>query len=39
MSPWALQVVELRDGKIGELTFFLATKTLFPLFGLPPRLD
>ena len=38
-EPWALQVVELRDGAIGELTFFLATDTLFPLFGLPPRLD
>jgi RNA polymerase sigma-70 factor (ECF subfamily) len=38
-SPWALQVVELRDGRIGELTFFLGTETLFPLFGLPPRLE
>jgi RNA polymerase sigma-70 factor (ECF subfamily) len=38
-EPWALQVVELRDGKIGELTFFLGTETLFPLFGLPARLD
>jgi RNA polymerase sigma-70 factor (ECF subfamily) len=38
-EPWALQVVELRDGKIGELTFFLSTQTLFPLFGLPPRLE
>ncbi|MGH3262631.1 MAG: RNA polymerase subunit sigma-70, partial [Trebonia sp.] len=37
--PWALQVVELRDGAIGELTFFLATQALFPLFGLPARLD
>jgi RNA polymerase sigma-70 factor (ECF subfamily) len=36
-EPWALQVLELRDGKIGELTFFLATDTLFPLFGLPDR--
>jgi RNA polymerase sigma-70 factor, ECF subfamily len=34
-EPWALQVVELRDGAIGELTFFLDTETLFPLFGLP----
>ena len=34
-EPWALQVVELRDGVIGEITFFLSTKTLFPLFGLP----
>jgi RNA polymerase sigma-70 factor (ECF subfamily) len=38
-EPWALQVVEIADGKIGELTFFLETDTLFPLFGLPPRLD
>ena len=38
-EPWAVQVVELRDGKIGEITFFLATDTLFPLFGLPPRVD
>jgi RNA polymerase sigma-70 factor (ECF subfamily) len=34
-EPWALQVVEVRDGRIGELTFFLDTETLFPLFGLP----
>jgi RNA polymerase sigma-70 factor (ECF subfamily) len=38
-EPWALQVLELRDGGIGELTFFLDTERLFPLFGLPPRLD
>jgi len=38
-EPWALQVLEFADGKIGELTFFLDTETLFPLFGLPPRLD
>ena len=38
-EPWALQVVEIEDGRIGELTFFLDTETLFPLFGLPPRLD
>ena len=24
---------------VAELTFFLGTETLFPLFGLPPRLD
>ena len=34
-EPWALQVVELSAGKIAELTFFLDTETLFPLFGLP----
>jgi RNA polymerase sigma-70 factor (ECF subfamily) len=38
-DPWALQVLEISDGRIGELTFFLDTETLFPLFGLPPRLD
>jgi RNA polymerase sigma-70 factor (ECF subfamily) len=38
-DPWALQVLEVEKGKIAELTFFLDTDTLFPLFGLPPRLD
>ena len=38
-DPWALQVIQLRDGRIGELTFFLDTERLFPLFGLPSRLD
>ena len=34
-EPWALQVLEIEDGKIVELTFFLDTATVFPLFGLP----
>jgi RNA polymerase sigma-70 factor (ECF subfamily) len=38
-EPWALQVVELSGGRIVEFTFFLGTETLFPLFGLPARLD
>jgi RNA polymerase sigma-70 factor (ECF subfamily) len=38
-EPWALQVLEISDGRIVELTFFLGTETLFPLFGLPARLD
>jgi RNA polymerase sigma-70 factor, ECF subfamily len=38
-EPWALQVVEIADGRIVELTFFLDTERLFPLFGLPARLD
>jgi RNA polymerase sigma-70 factor, ECF subfamily len=38
-DPWALQVLEIAGGKIVELTFFLDTKTLFPAFGLPLRLD
>ena len=38
-DPWALQVLELSAGRIAEFTFFLDTARLFPLFGLPPRLD
>jgi RNA polymerase sigma-70 factor, ECF subfamily len=38
-DPWALQVLEVADGEIVELTFFLETEILFPLFGLPARLD
>jgi len=38
-EPWALQVLEIADGRIAELTFFLDTDRVFPLFGLPPRLD
>jgi RNA polymerase sigma-70 factor, ECF subfamily len=38
-EPWALQVLELEDGRIVEFTFFLDTKTLFPLFGLPLTFD
>jgi RNA polymerase sigma-70 factor, ECF subfamily len=38
-EPWALQVLELENGRIGEFSFFLDTDTLFPLFGLPARLE
>ena len=38
-DAWALQVLEVEDGRIAELTFFLDTETLFPLFGLPPRIE
>ncbi|MGH2679766.1 MAG: sigma-70 family RNA polymerase sigma factor [Actinomycetota bacterium] len=37
--PWSLQVLETADGRISGITFFLDTATLFPLFGLPRRLD
>ena len=37
-EPWALQVLRIDGGRIVELTFFLDTQRLFPLFGLPPRL-
>jgi len=38
-EPWALQVLELSGGRFVEFTFFLDTDTLFPLFGLPARLE
>ncbi|MGH9030644.1 MAG: sigma-70 family RNA polymerase sigma factor [Acidimicrobiia bacterium] len=37
-EPWALVVVEISGDRIGEMTFFLDTARLFPLFGLPDRL-
>ncbi|MBA3433255.1 MAG: sigma-70 family RNA polymerase sigma factor [Actinobacteria bacterium] len=38
-EPWALQVLEIEDGKIVELTFFLDTERVFPLFGLSLELE
>jgi len=38
-DPWALQVLELSGGRIVELTFFLDTAKIFPLFDLPLHLD
>ncbi|MCG6497129.1 sigma-70 family RNA polymerase sigma factor [Kitasatospora sp. A2-31] len=38
-EPWALIVLEVSAGRITGLTNFLDTDTVFPLFGLPPRLD
>jgi RNA polymerase sigma-70 factor, ECF subfamily len=38
-EPWALIVPEVSEGRIVELTFFLDTQRLFPLFGLPDRVD
>jgi RNA polymerase sigma-70 factor (ECF subfamily) len=38
-DPWALIVPEVSEGRIVELTFFLDTERLFPLFGLPERLS
>ena len=37
-EPWALQVIESSAGRITELTFFLDTERLFPLFGVPLNL-
>ncbi|MFJ7066653.1 sigma-70 family RNA polymerase sigma factor [Streptomyces sp. NPDC101115] len=38
-APWALIVLQLNDGKIGGMDFFLDTKRWFPLFELPERLE
>jgi RNA polymerase sigma-70 factor (ECF subfamily) len=38
LEPWSLQVVEASGDRIAGVTFFLDTKRLFPLFGLPPEL-
>jgi RNA polymerase sigma-70 factor, ECF subfamily len=39
LLPWSLQVLEMSEGRISGITFFLDTEKFFPLFGLPPRLD
>ncbi|MFZ0342459.1 MAG: sigma-70 family RNA polymerase sigma factor [Gaiellaceae bacterium] len=38
-EPWSLIVPEVSDGRIVELTFFLDTQRLFPVFGLADHLD
>ena len=38
-EPWALQVLEIVEGRIAGFTFFLDTESVFPLFDLPARLD
>jgi RNA polymerase sigma-70 factor (ECF subfamily) len=38
-EPWALQVIEISAGQIVDFTFFLETASVFPLFGLPLRLE
>ncbi|MFI8961239.1 sigma-70 family RNA polymerase sigma factor [Streptomyces sp. NPDC053493] len=38
-APWALIVLQLHDGKVGGMDFFLDTKRWFPLFDLPERLE
>ncbi len=35
--PWAIQVVEINDGAISGLNFFLDVDRLWPLFDLPRR--
>lgn len=42
LAPWAIQVLEVTQGKIASMSFFLSfldAKRLFPAFGLPLHLD
>ncbi|HEX6139472.1 MAG TPA: sigma-70 family RNA polymerase sigma factor [Candidatus Limnocylindria bacterium] len=39
LEAWSIQVVELSGNRIAGITFFLDTQRLFPLFGLPLRLE
>jgi RNA polymerase sigma-70 factor (ECF subfamily) len=39
LEAWALQVLEISNGEIAGITFFLDTPNFFPLFGLPLRMD
>src|SRR5207248_2964093 len=38
-EPWSVIVPEGSDGRVVELTFFLDTQRLFPVFGLPSRFE
>jgi len=38
-TPWAVQVLEISDGRLTGFHFFLDTQRWFPLFGLPLHLE
>jgi RNA polymerase sigma-70 factor, ECF subfamily len=38
-EPWSLQVLEISQGQIAGITFFLDTARWFPLFNLPLQLE
>ena len=37
-TPWAIMVLEIRDGRLAGIGNYLDTERLFPLFGMPARL-
>jgi RNA polymerase sigma-70 factor (ECF subfamily) len=39
LEAWSLQVLDVSDGGIAGICFFLDTASLFPLFGLPLRFE
>ena len=38
-EPWALQLLDISDGRIVAINSFLDTERMFPLFGVPMTLD
>ncbi|MEV6616130.1 sigma-70 family RNA polymerase sigma factor [Streptomyces sp. NPDC051051] len=38
-TPWAVQVLEISDGRLTGFHFFLDTQRWFPLFGVPLHLE
>ena len=38
LVPWSVQVLEVENGRIAGITFFLDTHRFFPLFGVPTQL-
>ncbi|MFD9001595.1 sigma-70 family RNA polymerase sigma factor [Streptomyces sp. NPDC059582] len=38
-TPWAIQVLEISDGRLTGFHFFLDTQRWFPMFGLPLHLE
>ncbi len=38
-TAWSLQVLEISNGRIAGITFFLDAEWIFPMFELPPRLS
>jgi len=38
-DPWSLQVLDLSADGISGIIFYLDTARMFPLFGLPPRIE
>jgi RNA polymerase sigma-70 factor (ECF subfamily) len=38
LVPWSIQVLEIAEGEIKGITFFLDTERFFPLFGVPSPL-
>ncbi|USQ83143.1 sigma-70 family RNA polymerase sigma factor [Streptomyces phaeoluteigriseus] len=38
-TPWAVQVLEISDGRLTGFHFFLDTERWFPLFGVPLHLE